>query len=287
MNQRFKAIPYSKRVYLLAKKKLEKNKKHQATFAAAAHNYGCLLIYVKQRERATNVLIESLKTLEGMHGSNSLALLDVLMDLGHATSQDSNKYHSKRHFARAIKIAIAHSSEASPVVAQLYYEMAGHPAVHGSRTAIKRLRKAQQIFSKELGADHARTALASYRLGLTLKALGEFSEAVPYLETAAKVFDKQSPLETYTINAHSTLISLYEKLGQGEMATKHCQAVGKIAAERGEKFPTGFSLLPLHTIDLQYPPRANRLGIEGYAVLELTVDKEGENKRPQNITLGW
>jgi len=288
LDERSNAMPYAHRVYMVAKSKLDENPKRKKTFAAAAVNYGRLLVYANHKDRASKILGEALSAQEELYGENALELMDTLMDLGHAKTKFLKQASGKKYYDRAIAIAKANSSENSAVVAQLYFEMSEQMLVNGSgsrKQAIRNLTKAQSIFKSSLGASNARTALASYRLGEVKKLQGKHSEAVPLLESAAKVFDEQSPLEKYTIKAHSMLISAYEHLGKGEKATKHCQAVGKIKAARKEKFPSGFSLMPLHIIKPHYPSNANRRGIEGFATIELTVSKEGKTKDFR--TLRW
>ena len=288
LGERSNATPYANRVYTIAKSKLAENPKYKKTFAAAAINYGRLLVYANRKDKASKLLSEGLKAQEELYGSDALELMDTLMDLGHAKTKFLKHASGNKYYDRAIAIAKENSSENSAVVAQLYFEMSEQMLVNGSgprRLAIKKLTEAQSIFNSSLGEGHARTALASYRLGEIKKLQGKYSEAAPLLESATKVFDEQSPLEKYTIKAHSLLISAYEHLGKGDKATQHCQAVGKIKEARKEKFPTGFSLMPLHIIQPHYPPKANRRGIEGFATIELTVSKEGRTKDFR--TLRW
>ncbi|WP_286828155.1 MULTISPECIES: TonB family protein [Kordiimonas] len=275
---RYYAEPYAHRVYSLLKEAAAQDERHAKNLAQASLNYGRLLLSVNKRDQAEEILEEALVLFQNQYGNDAPEVIDPLMDLGHAETKFLSGTTGGKYYRRAIEIAEKLEGEDSALVGQLYYEMAEQQLVMGAgkrNLAVGNLKKAYKIFQATLGENHGRTALASYRLGELKKLDKRYDAAAEFLEAAVRVYDSGAPNERLTQRMHTLLVETYEKMGESDLATKHCQAVGRIKEANRDPVETGESYEPLFLAQPKYPVSAQRRGLEGTVVLELTVTKDG------------
>jgi len=107
-------------------------------------------------------------------------------------------------------------------------------------------------------------------LGKNKMAQAQYKLSIPYFLKATK----NPSIASY---AHAFLVDAYDRTNQQDKATKQ---VLIMAAIRGN---TAQSYIPLFVQQPKYPDRARRFGKEGYAMIELTVSKEGLALNPTVI----
>ena len=94
-------------------------------------------------------------------------------------------------------------------------------------------------------------------------AQGKYKSSIPYFLQATK----NSNVANY---AHAFLAQAYDRTNQRDKATEHVLIVAKQSDMTQDQ-----DYLPLFVRSPNYPLAAQRKGREGYAVVELTVSKEG------------
>jgi TonB family protein len=123
-------------------------------------------------------------------------------------------------------------------------------------------RSALEIYREKEGVESHNTATASYQVGKVKFAQKKYESAIPYLIGATK----HPEVAAY---AHGWLVRAYGLTDQDDMASYHATQIGQ--SQNGEKA----DLVPLFVPSPDYPRFAQTRSISGYAVIKLTISKEG------------
>ncbi|MDB3884069.1 energy transducer TonB [Porticoccaceae bacterium] len=218
--------------------------------AILTYNYGKTLNkYGKERQA---VLKNAIKLYESIHGKDSPELISLLIDAGKAN--------------RAVRIAKDSYGGGSILYADTLLAAGMSDPFKGARF----LEEALQMYMKAGGPDSLGVTLANFYLGKNKMAQAQYKLSIPYFLKATK----NPSIASY---AHAFLVDAYDRTNQQDKATKQ---VLIMAAIRGN---TAQSYIPLFVQQPKYPDRARRFGKEGYAMIELTVSKEGLALNPTVI----
>lgn len=141
-------------------------------------------------------------------------------------------------------------------------------------------RSAHKIFLKEEGVASFNTAAASFQIGKVKFTQKKYKSATPYLLGAI-----EHP--SLAIYAHGWLVQAYGHTNQDDLASYHAEQLGRVREGKEENF------VPVFTPNADYPIQANRSGKEGYAIVELTISKQGRatdivliEERPKYYSFG-
>ena len=211
--------------------------------AALTYNYG----NAARGNEAKLILKTALALYEALHGKDSPELIDLLIDLGEVS--------------RALTIA----KESFGKESILYADVILAEAMSGSSRVSSKTRFAKaayEIYSKQSGPESVGATLASFQLGKFKMAQGKYKSSIPYFLQATK----NSNVANY---AHAFLAQAYDRTNQRDKATEHVLMIKQSDITQDQDY------LPLFVRSPDYPLTAQRKGIEGYAVVELTVSKEG------------
>ena len=211
--------------------------------AALTYNYG----NAARGNEAKLILKTALALYEALHGKDSPELIDLLIDLGEVS--------------RALTIA----KESFGKESILYADVILAEAMSGSSRVSSKTRFAKaayEIYSKKNGPESVGATLASFQLGKFKMAQGKYKSSIPYFLQATK----NSNVANY---AHAFLAQAYDRTNQRDKATEHVLMIKQSDITQDQDY------LPLFVRSPDYPLTAQRKGIEGYAVVELTVSKEG------------
>jgi hypothetical protein len=121
---------------------------------------------------------------------------------------------------------------------------------------------ALEIYLEKEGVESYNTAAASFQMGKVKFAQDKYKSAIPYLIGATK----HPEVATF---AHGWLVRAYGLTNQDDLASYHAEQLGR--SRDGE----GGSFVPVFIPTPDYPRLAQRRGVEGYAVVELTISKSG------------
>ena len=218
--------------------------------AILTYNYGKTLDkYGKERR---TVLENATDLYEYIHGKDSPELISLLIDAEKAN--------------RAVRIAKDSYGGGSILYADTLLAAGMSDPFKGARF----LEEALQMYMKAGGPDSLGVTLANFYLGKNKMAQAQYKLSIPYFLKATK----NPSIASY---AHAFLVDAYDRTNQQDKATKQ---VLIMAAIRGN---TAQSYIPLFVQQPKYPDRARRFGKEGYAMIELTVSKEGLALNPTVI----
>lgn len=232
-------------------------------------NYGRL---VYRNEEANILLEDAVARYEKIYGKDGPEMIDPLMDLAAHSAGFGTLGDAKKIYRRALRLTEAHFPDNNLMLGVIRLEM-GEIALQeaGSREALSLINKAIKTLG-QADPDQARTYLAeaNFYLGKFELARKRYKKASSYLQTSLAVFEDYSPTGQTTLTNHAFLVEAYENLGMRDEATRHCRAIGSRTPSNPDQ-----DFLPVYRASPVYPVAAQRSGIEGYAIVELTVDENG------------
>ena len=240
--------------------------------AGLTYNYGSALLISRGYDSANHiqkVLSEALRLYESLYGENSLELVDLLLDLGHANNLSTNSTGVKRSsYSRALEILASNYGNSSLEYAEaqlaISIEILGRARTSGQLSfSNKHAKGALEIFLQELGPTSVGATLASFQLGKQKMLREKYRSAIPFLNNALA----NPSVAQY---AHGFLIRAYEETGQGASAGFHAQELGKLVSGQEDT-----NYIPVYVPQPDYPRGAQRSGTNGYVIIELTVSREG------------
>ena len=219
--------------------------------AILTYNYGKTL-NGKERD---SVLKNATDQYESIYGKDSPELIDLLIDAGKAN--------------RALSIAEESFGEGSILYADTLLA-AGMSDLTSLRSKSRFLKEALKVYSNDAeGFESVGVSMANFQLGKIKMAQGKYKSSIPFLLEATK----NSSIASY---AHAFLVKAYDRTSQQDKATEHVLIMARQPI-RGKDY------IPLFVQQPKYPDRARRFGKEGYAMIELTVSKEGLALNPTVI----
>ena len=217
--------------------------------AILTYNYGKTLDkYGKERR---TVLENATDLYEYIHGKDSPELISLLIDAEKAN--------------RAVRIAKDSYGGGSILYADTLLAAGMSDPFKGARF----LEEALQMYMKAGGPDSLGVTLANFYLGKNKMAQAQYKLSIPYFLKATK----NPSIASY---AHAFLVEAYDRTSQQDKATEHVLIMARQPI-RGKDY------IPLFVQQPKYPDRARRFGKEGYAMIELTVSKEGLALNPTVI----
>ena len=213
--------------------------------AILTYNYGKTL----NGDERDSVFKNALDLYENIHGKDSPELIDLLIDTGKAT--------------RALSIAEESFGAGSILYADTLLA-AGMSDYTGLNFQSRFLKEALEVYNNEAeGSESVGASLANFQLGKIKMALEKYKSSIPYFLQATK----NASIASY---AHAFLVEAYDRTNQKAKATEHVL----IMARQPNRVETE-NYIPLFIGQPVYPMQAQKRGREGYAVVELTVSKEG------------
>ena len=223
--------------------------------AMLTYNYGKTL-YGKERE---SVLKNAIKLYESIHGKDSPELISLLIDAGKAN--------------RAVRIAKDSYGGGSILYADTLLA-AGMSDLTRLSSKSRFLKEALKVYSNEAeGSESWGASLANFQLGKIKMAQGKYKSSIPFFLEATK----NSSIASY---AHAFLVEAYDRTNQQDKATEHVLIMAK---QPNNVNTENRDYIPLFVKQPEYPVKAQKKGREGYAVIALTVSKEGLALNPTVI----
>ena len=225
--------------------------------AILTYNYGKTLNkYGKERQA---VLKNAIKLYESIHGKDSPELISLLIDAGKAN--------------RAVRIAKDSYGGGSILYADTLLA-AGMSDLIKQSSGSRFLKEALKVYSNGAeGSESLGATLANFQLGKIKIAQEKYKSSIPYFLQATK----NPSIASY---AHAFLVEAYDRTSQQDKATEHVLLMAK---QPNRVNTEARDYIPLFVTQPLYPHRAQNRGKEGYAIIELTVSKEGLALNPTVI----
>jgi len=263
-NNWLEATPHAKQAFELGQQYFELNNKQLTTLH---YNYAYALLKNDDKSSAEIELKAVLNKFEQQHGNLAADVVPVLFDLAEVSnkpervykkllnvSKNSDGYNSKLHTGRVTKVAL---------------ELANK---HNSKESKKYLYQALSLLenSEEQQAKNLKAKVLFF-LGKYENTAGNRKKAAKQLETAIKGF-AETGMESsnYALTARGMLTSIYESLNQREKATEHSVAIAELSPNEDYS-----EYLPTHKVAPYYPTAALERAMNGYAIVQYTVNKQG------------
>ncbi len=264
------ALPFAKQAYELGLALLGEENKNSA---ALAYNYGLNLLKVGAKETAIPVLETTLALYENSYGNDNVELIDVLMDLGHAKTENFDSHPPKKAYSRALSLSKKYYGANSLHYGELNLEVGSNNLdVAQSRDAKRYLIRGYKTLKKALQANDPRIGLAALKVGKFYLAANTYKSARDYFLEALALFEQPGgPSNALELHAHGFLVTTYERMKQPENATQHALAIGKMTPFKSKQ-----DYLPLVKVAPEYPQRSLRKKSQGYVIVQFDVHKKGQ-----------
>ena len=258
------------------------------TLAYLGYNYAANLLMVGRATEAEIALETTVEIYELAFGEEAEELIRVLMDLGTASATRPDSGRSRKAYKRAFKLAKTHYGKESIDYAKLLTEAAVVLLDDRSETT-RRARAFRQLSAGAYLDDAFRIVepvatsnpalfgQITFHIGASALAWGSYERAVHWLQISLSTHpDPNRPQNAIETATHAWLVRAYEELEMQDEATRHCQAVGRMAPARDNQ-----NYQPLFQVEANMPPGPAILTRKGAVVVEFTVDSEGIVQNPR------
>jgi len=273
------SLPQAKLAYELGQQLRGKESKEAARLA---YNYGDNLLRLNLYNEAKTILVEALNGFEKIYGVESIELIPVLMDLGHANANINKDGIKKKLYARAFELYAQEYGKESVEFAWFSVRNGMDMMYLGNdKAGEKSLKSGYETLRSKLGEDNEKTGFAAYNLGRYELSLNHYEAAKLYLLIALKSFEKpDEPSNSNELSTHAFLVRVYEELGESEQASRHSLAIGRMTP-----FESNQSFFPIYKKPPVYPKSALSRGKQGYVIVEYSVDEKGFVRDPRVVAI--
>ena len=247
-------------------------------------NLAAAYIDAREAQKAAGLYKEIRKDYKAQHGEVSEPYLFVTLDLLDSYSKagwPSIKYELKAKRASSLLNEVMsitkklEKKEPERAVSN-YYAVAkvlfNNPGMRGNyRSVVKFTEKARDKIVEQFGENDLKAIETRYLAGRLNMTKGRYNHAVENLETIITTIETE--LDTshpYELASHAALIEAYEKLGQSDKSTTHCQAIGRMTPWQDDVDPT-----PLYRVNPSYPISYARNGRDGYTKMTFDISESG------------
>jgi TonB family protein len=206
---------------------------------------------------------------------NGIELIDPLLGLAESTTDDK---YAKTLLFEAIEIADKADNQLTVAEVKLiaFYRLS-HTDFYTRKVRAFAF-DAYDIYTRKLPEDAIKRVDATYLVGVLYESMGKPSQAIMNLVEVIKQYQALPYSHPYELRAHALLVKLYEQKDQGDKATEHCIAIGKMTPWNDQQEQT-----PLFRQAPNYPQSYAKRGKDGWVQIEFTVDKNGFVTSPHII----
>lgn len=237
--------------------------------AALTHNYALMLSNNNQHIKADDQFTKAYKLYKKHYGKKSESVGWLLLDTAN-TQVNFDPRKASKNYLKALD-TLSHQELFEPLMkAKISLEASiqltgSHGLTHGTlNNAITMSEFAYKTYFNAYGADHAQTAMAAFTMGKISFLKGD--------DVTAEKFLNQSLLNADIGKyAHGLLIDIHTKNGRFDLVQKHQKALGKVLPKQDQQS----KYIPVFVQSPKYPKRALQKGAEGYAIISVTITKDG------------
>ncbi len=276
-----KLVPCSKRALELIEDLFDPN---HTNVAMLTREYGLALdMHGGEQTESEKFLKSAVKKYEKIFGKNSPELVDVLFDYAEILSKRGiYKQHgvTVKTYLRALDLLKAQNNfnilEYADRSADVFETLSQVVSTQFTFDQTKNLGlDTLKIYQQQVGETHYKTAKIALNIGkLFLKSdtRRQNHEAIEYFELSL-MNEKVAP---YGLGF---LIEAYDRTDQSELSIPYLQKLAKFRQAHSYQTATQE---PIYVPPPQYPRLAEMQGVEGYAVVKFTIDRNGQ---VQNLEL--
>ncbi|MBW3139709.1 energy transducer TonB [Ferrimonas balearica] len=216
---------------------------------------------------------DALTRLETQQGEQSEALLDPL--LGMAKTAEKPR-QARSYYQRAIELSEGKPVQQATLQVWAFDQLKWHPETVRSAKAF--LSEAVETLQTERPENDSIRLEAEFRQAIVLAGERRQPKAIDELERILGHFEGLSFTHPIALGAHTKLVELYQRIGEPELATAHCQAVGKMTPWQEDQ-----EQVPLYRQNPKFPVNMARRGKGGYVIVAFNIDKQGFVSEPEVI----
>ena len=241
--------------------------KHKNT-AALSYNYALALGQSGALNLSSDELHKTVELYTDIYGPKSEELAWVLMDLAQVESQLSSKY-GNQFYIKAIKIFGSLEDFDNLEYANVLIKASSSRALarYDALKAIKYAELAAEIYVAALGENSPSACLAFFNIGKLRLSEKKYKKAID-------AFEKSLADPSLANYAHAFLVEAYTEINKPMLVQKHLDALAVVGDIQQKDF------LPIYSVGPKYPRIAQQRGIEGYAIIKITVTKQGGVRAP-------
>lgn len=259
------AVEYAELSYDLGKKLYGKESENTA---ALALNYSLIN---SDQDESEDLALESIEIQEKLNGPSSLELVDALMQLSKVKIARLKESQGIALFRRVLSIVNTNDPDNTFFLANLNFEFGTNLYLHSPpKVSQKYFEEAKELYETLEGEEIiVQLAIVNFWIGKCQASRKQNRNAIESFSKSLDVFSL-APNSHWALTIHQFMARTYQKMGKKEEATSHFMAIGAAREKLGDE-----ELLPLYTVQPEYPPNALRKNKEGWVLVSFTVDKEG------------
>lgn len=262
-----KAVEHAEKARQLGEEVHPDDAKLRATLAL---NHGFALSKAYSSTQAYETLKEARELVSQAFGRDSQLLVQVETLLLNNAPDGS----ARRHLTELLKAARQHYAEDSDLMAGL--KLMGGSQVWWDPRAKGLLEDAAATYA-QLGQP-VRQAQAQFWIGKIQFGGDKFRDAAKTMTQVVELLPAEHPT---ALMARANLVEAYEEIGESDRATEHCLAIGRTVPWNGTaEYQPLFKRPPI------YPRSALVRRVEGYVLVEFTVDDMGFVRDPSILESG-
>ena len=236
--------------------------------AALSYNYALALGQSGALKPSSDELHKAVELYADIYGPKSEELAWVLMDLAEVESQ-LNPNQAYQFYHKAIKIFGSLKELDNLAYANVLIKASSLRYIDRNdlKKAIKYAELAAEIYVSALGENSSSACLAFFNIGKLRLSDKKYKKAI-------EAFERSLADPSLANYAHAFLVEAYTKINKPSLVQKHLNALAVVGDIQQQ------DLLPVYSSIPKYPRTAQQKGIEGYAIIEVIVTKQGGVRAP-------
>lgn len=245
------------------------------TYADTAAAIGIFLAQnTRHYSEALGYLNTALPVIRRELGNDDAYVMTIHMSLGHAYAGFEDFEFSHLHYEQAFSIAQSINSDLmhADLLAQAGSRLA---MIKDSVNARSYLQSALEIFDRQLEPGALRTTFARMSLARYELFVQQPSDALNQLEKVLINLNTDSLEIEEQIEVRKLMVQALEAMSRRKEATLHCLKISHLKPWKADE-----RTRPVLKLAPEYPPEARKNKIEGYVVVEYTVDEHGFVQAP-------
>ena len=257
-------------------------------------NYGLSLLKkpVPEKEKGLKELTHASNLIEAAFGSDSCEMASVLFELAYIRSQEKKHLDSAfSDYEKSLSICVMEKNTQYAIKILAFVQSFESEKLNKEQLASAKSfsLQAHEIYQKFMGPTFMGTRAIAFELGKLYFITEEHQKSIQFFEKSYPPnignFRNNMGANPETLDQlFSYLSESYEKLGDIKESNKYktLKSVARLSTNF-ELDPriAKTDLMPISVKQPRYPRRANMIGREGYAVIEVTVLPSGKVRNPR------
>jgi len=194
-------------------------------------------------------------------------------------ARDYNSGKATKFYVKLIKLTKKYTPQDELKLAIINIEIGkGYYHSGDGYEALKHFVNGQKFFTPRAEEYPEQLADAEFWIAKVHLGRGQYKKAEFTMTKALNILEKTNSNSQLALSGHAFMVQILENRGRREEATKHAQIIGAL-----RPFDPDQEQIPLYRTAPTYPLNAANLGLEGWVMVEYTIDEQGFPKNPKAI----